>query len=166
MQDDLSKVAEAIQLGRRTVRIIQTNIAFALGVKAVFLVLALSGHTSLWLAILADTGATLVVIANALTPPRVYRDADGFLVAGNLRGRGIGAHHPGPSHLHAQTMDAAGRILTDTKTAAPYIRHNRHSARESATYTFRLEKLPPAGGRLRIVLHRVPLKKCTGLDSL
>jgi Zn2+/Cd2+-exporting ATPase len=66
MQDDLSKVAEAIQLGRRTVRIIQTNIAFALIVKAVFLVLALSGHASLWLAILADTGATLVVIANAL----------------------------------------------------------------------------------------------------
>jgi Cd2+/Zn2+-exporting ATPase len=66
MQDDLSKVAEAVQLGRRTVRIIQTNIAFALIVKAVFLVLALLGHTSLWLAILADTGATLVVIANAL----------------------------------------------------------------------------------------------------
>jgi Cd2+/Zn2+-exporting ATPase len=66
MQDDLSKVAEAVQLGRRTVRIIQTNIAFALIVKAIFLVLALSGHASLWLAILADTGATLVVIANAL----------------------------------------------------------------------------------------------------
>jgi Cd2+/Zn2+-exporting ATPase len=66
MQDDLSKVAEAIQLGRRTVRIIQTNIAFALIVKAIFLVLALSGQASLWLAILADTGATLVVIANAL----------------------------------------------------------------------------------------------------
>lgn len=66
MQDDLSKVAEAIQLGRRTLRVIQTNIVFALGVKAVFLVLALSGHTSLWLAILADTGATLIVIANAL----------------------------------------------------------------------------------------------------
>jgi Cd2+/Zn2+-exporting ATPase len=66
MQDDLGKVAEAIRLGRRTVRIIQANITFALGVKAVFLALALSGHTSLWLAILADTGATLVVIANAL----------------------------------------------------------------------------------------------------
>jgi Cd2+/Zn2+-exporting ATPase len=66
MQDDLSQVAEAIRLGRRTVRIIQANIAFALGVKAVFLALALTGHTSLWLAILADTGATLVVIANAL----------------------------------------------------------------------------------------------------
>ena len=66
MQDDLSKVAEAVALGRRTVRIIQTNIAFALIVKAVFLLLALTGHASLWLAILADTGATLVVIANAL----------------------------------------------------------------------------------------------------
>ena len=66
MQDDLSKVAEAIRLGHRTVRVIQANIAFALGVKAIFLALALTGHTSLWLAILADTGATLVVIANAL----------------------------------------------------------------------------------------------------
>lgn len=53
-------------MGRRTVGVIQTNIAFVLGVKAVFLTLALTGHTSLWLAILADTGATLVVIANAL----------------------------------------------------------------------------------------------------
>ena len=66
MQDDLGKVAEAILLGRRAMRVIQANIAFALGVKAVFLVLAFTGHTSLWLAILADTGATLVVIANAL----------------------------------------------------------------------------------------------------
>ena len=66
MQDDLGKVAEAITLGRRTVRIIQFNIAFALALKAIFLVLALSGHASLWLAILADTGATLLVIANAL----------------------------------------------------------------------------------------------------
>lgn len=66
MQDDLSKVAEAIALGRRTVGIIKFNIAFALALKAIFLVLALLGHASLWLAILADTGATLLVIANAL----------------------------------------------------------------------------------------------------
>lgn len=65
MQDDLCQVAEAIRMGHRTVRVIQANIAFALGVKAIFLTLALTGHTSLWLAILADTGATLVVIANA-----------------------------------------------------------------------------------------------------
>lgn len=66
MKDDLSKVAEAVVLGRRTMRVIQTNIAFALLVKALFLVLAFTGNTSLWLAILADTGATLVVITNAL----------------------------------------------------------------------------------------------------
>ena len=66
MQDDLGKVSEAIQLGRRVMRVIRANILFALAVKAIFLVLALLGYTSLWLAILADTGATLVVIANAL----------------------------------------------------------------------------------------------------
>ena len=66
MKDDLSKVAEAVLLGQRTLRIIKFNIAFALALKAAFLILAFSGHTSLWLAILADTGATLVVIANAL----------------------------------------------------------------------------------------------------
>ena len=66
MRDDLRAVADAIMLGRRTLRIIQFNVAFALAVKAVFLILAFTGHTSLWLAILADTGATLLVIANAL----------------------------------------------------------------------------------------------------
>ncbi len=66
MRDDLMMVAEAIRLGRRTLGIIRFNIAFALGIKAVFLVLALMGDTSLWLAVLADTGATLLVIANAL----------------------------------------------------------------------------------------------------
>lgn len=66
MQDDLVKVAEAIELGRRTVGIIKFNIGFALALKAVFLILALVGYSSLWLAILADTGATLLVIANAL----------------------------------------------------------------------------------------------------
>ena len=66
MKDDLGKIAETVVLGRRTVRVIQANIAFALAVKALFLVLALFGYTSLWLAIAADTGATLMVIANAL----------------------------------------------------------------------------------------------------
>ena len=56
MKDDLSKVAAIILLGRRTVRMIQTNIGFALGVKAIFLALAVTGHDTLWMAILADTG--------------------------------------------------------------------------------------------------------------
>lgn len=66
MKDDLRRVAEAIHLGRRTVRIIQFNVTFALVIKAVFLLLASTGHASLWMAILADTGATLLVIMNAL----------------------------------------------------------------------------------------------------
>jgi Zn2+/Cd2+-exporting ATPase len=66
MQDNLSRVAQAVTLGRKTLGIIRANIAFSLLVKAVFLVLAFAGVTSLWLAILADTGATLLVIANAL----------------------------------------------------------------------------------------------------
>jgi Cd2+/Zn2+-exporting ATPase len=66
MKDDLSTVAEAIHLGRRTVHVIQFNVAFSIAVKLVFLVLAIFGYTSLWLAIAADTGATLIVTANAL----------------------------------------------------------------------------------------------------
>ncbi len=66
MKDDLSKIAETIRLGRRTLAIIRFNIGFALGLKALFLALALVGYTSLWLAIMADTGATLLVVANSL----------------------------------------------------------------------------------------------------
>lgn len=66
MEDELGKIAETIHLGRRTLRIIYFNVAFSLGLKAVFLILTLTGHASLWFAILADTGATLLVIANAL----------------------------------------------------------------------------------------------------
>ncbi len=66
MQDDLGKIAETIRLGRRTLGIIRFNIGFALALKALFLVLTLMGHASLWLAIMADTGATLLVVANAL----------------------------------------------------------------------------------------------------
>jgi Cd2+/Zn2+-exporting ATPase len=66
MRDDLKQVAVAMRLGRRTLRIIQFNVGFALALKAVFLVLGVAGHTSLWLAILADTGATVLVVANAM----------------------------------------------------------------------------------------------------
>ncbi len=66
MKDDLGKLAEAIQIGKRTLGMIRFNIAFALLVKAVFFVLTFSGHASLWLAILADTGATILVVINSL----------------------------------------------------------------------------------------------------
>jgi Zn2+/Cd2+-exporting ATPase len=66
MADDLSQVAVAIKAGRRTLRVIQFNIAFALVTKAVFLVLTLMGFSNLWLAVAADTGAALLVILNSL----------------------------------------------------------------------------------------------------
>jgi len=66
MSDDLSKIPYAVRLGRSTLRTIKTNIALSLAVKAVFLALAVTGHATLWMAIVADTGASLVVIANGL----------------------------------------------------------------------------------------------------
>jgi Cd2+/Zn2+-exporting ATPase len=66
MGDELAKLPFAHRLGRAAARTIQVNIAVALVVKLVFLALAIGGFTSLWLAILADTGTSLVVIANGL----------------------------------------------------------------------------------------------------
>lgn len=66
MSDDLLKVPYSIELGRRASATIRQNIALALATKAVFLILGVLGLTSLWLAILADDGATLVVILNSL----------------------------------------------------------------------------------------------------
>ena len=76
MEDDLGKIAETIRLGQRTMGIIRFNITFALGLKALFLILALTGHTSLWLAIMADTGATLLVVANSLRLLRTEKLSD------------------------------------------------------------------------------------------
>jgi len=74
MSDDLRNIPFGIRLGRRALRIIKQNIGIALATKAVFLVLGILGMTSLWLAILADDGATLVVILNSLRLLRGKRE--------------------------------------------------------------------------------------------
>jgi Cd2+/Zn2+-exporting ATPase len=66
MGDDLGKLPFAIRLGRRTLRIIRFNVAFALGTKAVFLVLATAGMATLWMGVAADMGASLLVIGNSM----------------------------------------------------------------------------------------------------
>jgi Zn2+/Cd2+-exporting ATPase len=66
MSDDLEKVPYLVRLGRRTVTNVKTNVALALGVKAVFLGLAIAGLATLWMAVAADMGASLLVIANGL----------------------------------------------------------------------------------------------------
>ena len=66
MGDELAKLPFAIRLSRATLTTVRANIAAALIVKGVFLVLAVLGYSSLWMAIVADTGMSLVVIANGL----------------------------------------------------------------------------------------------------
>jgi Cd2+/Zn2+-exporting ATPase len=66
MRDDLSAIPGFIGLGRRTMANIRQNVAVSLGVKAVVLVLAIAGHATLWMAVFADTGVALLVVANGL----------------------------------------------------------------------------------------------------
>ena len=66
MDDDLRKVPALIGLSRRTAAILTQNITLALGIKAVFLVLAIAGTASMWMAVFADMGASLLVVANGL----------------------------------------------------------------------------------------------------
>jgi Cd2+/Zn2+-exporting ATPase len=66
MADDLSGLPVMVRLARKAERIIRGNIAFALAVKAIFVVLAVAGIATLWMAVLADMGASLVVIANGM----------------------------------------------------------------------------------------------------
>jgi Cd2+/Zn2+-exporting ATPase len=66
MADDLARLPFAIGLSRAARSVIIQNIAFALAVKAVFLVATLLGVATLWMAVFADTGAALIVIANGM----------------------------------------------------------------------------------------------------
>ncbi|MDD9267077.1 heavy metal translocating P-type ATPase [Paenibacillus sp. MAHUQ-63] len=66
MADNLSKLPYAIRLSRRALRIIKQNIAFSLLIKVVFLVMIFLGTSTLWMAVLADTGSSLLVIANGM----------------------------------------------------------------------------------------------------
>lgn len=71
MDDDLGKISWLVQLSRRTHRILIENIAVALGLKLVFLVLAVLGLATMWMAVFADVGASLIVLINSL---RLLRD--------------------------------------------------------------------------------------------
>jgi Cd2+/Zn2+-exporting ATPase len=66
MTDELPKLAYAIRLSRATVRNIHANVAVSLILKAAFLALAVSGMATLWMAVIADTGTSLIVVANAM----------------------------------------------------------------------------------------------------
>ncbi|MBE1555139.1 heavy metal translocating P-type ATPase [Sporosarcina limicola] len=73
MADDLQKLPYTIRLSRKTLRIIKENIMFALGLKIVALLLIIPGWLTLWIAIFADMGATLLVVLNSLRLLRVHK---------------------------------------------------------------------------------------------
>lgn len=66
MADDLTKIPWLIQHARRTLAVIRQNVTFSLSVKAIFVILTFAGYASLWAAIAADMGASLLVISNGL----------------------------------------------------------------------------------------------------
>jgi Zn2+/Cd2+-exporting ATPase len=66
MKDDLRKLPAYIRLSKNTASILTQNIAIAIGIKIVFFALALTGHASLWMAVFADMGGSLLVVANGL----------------------------------------------------------------------------------------------------
>lgn len=66
MDDDLRKIGVFVRLSRKTRAVLIQNISFALGLKAVFLVLTLVGYGTMWMAVFADVGASMIVVANGL----------------------------------------------------------------------------------------------------
>ena len=66
MNDNLERVAETVRLSKRTHAILWQNISLALGIKSVFLMMAVFGTASMWMAVFADMGASLLVVGNGL----------------------------------------------------------------------------------------------------
>lgn len=66
MTDELNKIATAMQISKKTLRIVKQNIVFALGIKALVLILAAFGMATMWAAVFADVGVSVIAILNAM----------------------------------------------------------------------------------------------------
>ena len=71
MDDDLTKLSLAIKIARKTLRIVRQNIVFALGVKGVVLLLGAFGVATMWEAVFADVGVSVLAILNAMRALKV-----------------------------------------------------------------------------------------------
>ena len=80
MDDKISSIASLVRLSRMTHRVLVENIVFALGIKIAFAILAIAGMATMWMAVFADTGTCLIVVANALrmlrAKPALDREAE------------------------------------------------------------------------------------------
>ncbi len=88
MSDDLSKLPWLVRHSRRTLAIIRQNIVFSLSIKAVFVVLTFAGYASLWAAIAADMGVSLLVVFNALRLVSPGHGASSLVPVGQVRREG------------------------------------------------------------------------------
>lgn len=66
MDDDIGKIGTALKLSKRTLKIVKENIAFALGIKISFLILGAFGITTMWMAVFADVGVSVIAILNSM----------------------------------------------------------------------------------------------------
>ena len=73
MDDKPSKIAEAVRIARKTMRIVWENIIFALAVKVIILVLGAVGIANMWLAVFGDVGVLIIAILNAVRCMRVKK---------------------------------------------------------------------------------------------
>ena len=71
MDDKPSKVAEAVRIARRTISIARENMIFAIGIKILVLLLAALGLATLWMAVFADVGVTVLAVLNAMRALKV-----------------------------------------------------------------------------------------------
>jgi Cd2+/Zn2+-exporting ATPase len=117
MADDLSRVPFAIRLSRAARATVRQNITFALGLKLATLLLVFPGWLTLWMAVLADTGGSLIVIANGLRLLRHEKDATQSAV-------GLPAvRRSEPAHVAACASDGCACSLSDSA-------HTDHRHRE------------------------------------
>lgn len=80
MDDDLRKIPMFVRLSRRTAAILAQNIGLALGIKAIFIALTFTGDATMWMAVFADMGASLLVVFNGLRLLRVESTFDASTV--------------------------------------------------------------------------------------
>jgi Cd2+/Zn2+-exporting ATPase len=73
MDDKPSKIADAIRISRKTMRIVKENVVFALGVKALILVLGALGIANMWFAVFGDVGVLIIAILNAVRTMRIKK---------------------------------------------------------------------------------------------
>ena len=66
MDDDIRKIASIVRISRKTMRIVKQNIVFALGIKALVLILGAFGAANMWEAVFADVGVSVIAIINSM----------------------------------------------------------------------------------------------------